>query len=146
MRRIPGRIILAGTFAALILCSLASRSRSKIDQIDDAAQAGDLEKVKMLLKDDPDLVFSKKAPDPDRNYGAWTPLHYAAANGQIDVVKLLLANKADINARTDWGETPFLLTAEKGHTELAELLIASNADINAKAGHETSGGRCGGRR
>ena len=63
MRRNSRRVVLAGTLVAVILCSLASCSRSKIDQIDDAAQAGDLEKVKTLLKDNPDLVFSKKAPD-----------------------------------------------------------------------------------
>jgi ankyrin repeat protein len=48
----------------------------------DAAQSGDLDKVKALLKLDPDLVLSKD----DR----WnTPLRWAAAKGHKDVAELL---------------------------------------------------------
>jgi hypothetical protein len=51
-------------------------------EIDDAAQNGDLEKVKALLKDNPDLVSSKD------KWGR-TPLHLAARNGHKDVAELL---------------------------------------------------------
>ena len=46
------------------------------------AQRGDLEKVKALLKDNPDLVSSK-----DTN--GWMPLHAAAIDGHKDVAELL---------------------------------------------------------
>jgi len=36
----------------------------------------------------------------------WTPLHRAAVNGNIDIVKLLLEHGADVNAKTNDGETP----------------------------------------
>jgi ankyrin repeat protein len=49
---------------------------------------GDLEKVKTLLKDKPNLVFSK---DDDGG----TALNWAAANGYKAVAELLLANKFD---------------------------------------------------
>ena len=57
-----------------------------------SVRAGDGEKVKALLKGNPDLVFSK-----DTN--GWTPLHFAADRGDKDLVELLLANKADVNAK-----------------------------------------------
>jgi ankyrin repeat protein len=96
--------------------------------IHDAASAGDLEKVKALLKANPNLVFSK-----DTN--GLTPLHFAAANGHKDVAELLLANKAEVdaksNAKTTRGGTPLHLAAMNGREDVAALLLASKADVNA---------------
>jgi len=64
----------------------------------------------------------------DNNYG-FAPLHLAALNGHKDVVKLLLANGADVNANN--GGTPLHRAA--GHKEIMELLLAHGADVNAKA-------------
>jgi ankyrin repeat protein len=75
-----------------------------------------LEKVKALLKDNPDLVFSK-----DNKYGG-TPLHLAAATGHKDVAKLLLANKADVNAKDNRDATPLHLATSAGYKDVAELL------------------------
>ena len=69
-----------------------------LGEIHNAARDGDLEKVKALLKDNPDLVFSK-----DTN--GTTPLHWAAINGHKDVASLLLANKAAVNAKDNSGNT-----------------------------------------
>jgi ankyrin repeat protein len=95
--------------------------------IHDAAQVGDFEMVKKMLKANPDLVSSK-----DDKYGA-TPLHWAAAMGHKDVAELLLANKADVNARNNNGLTPLHWAAMNDHNnDMAELLLANHADINAK--------------
>ena len=64
-----------------------------------AAKNGDLEGIKALLKDNPNLVFSKGTN------GA-TPLHYAAANGHKEVVEVLLTNHAEVNAKDNGGSTP----------------------------------------
>ena len=92
-----------------------------------AAQDGDLERVKALLKDKPDLISSKSSWNP-----CGTTLHYAASNGRKDVVELLLANKADVNAKDDDGKTPLHSASENGHKEVAELLLASKANVNAR--------------
>ena len=34
------------------------------------------------------------------------PLHYAAPEGHVDVIRLLMASRADVKAKTDRGETP----------------------------------------
>jgi len=121
-------------------------------EIHDVAKSGDLEKVKALLKGNPDLVFNKdsngstpldmaaqegfkdvaelllanKAEVNTRgNIGGVTPLHLAAVNSinsPKDVAELLLANKADVNATNNNGETPLHLAALKGNKEVAELL------------------------
>ncbi len=81
------RKLVAVTLVALVWSSLAF-----CGEIHDAAQNGDLAKVKALLKANPDLVSSK-----DTN--GMTPLHCAAVKGHKDVAELLLANKAEVNAR-----------------------------------------------
>ena len=56
-------------------------------KLHDAARAGDLSEVKALLKDRPDLVFSKEMV-------GGTPLHCAAQNGHKDVAELLLKTRS----------------------------------------------------
>jgi ankyrin repeat protein len=89
------------------------------EEIHDAACEGDLEKVKALLKYKPDLVFSK-----DRSGS--TPLHWAAFRGRKDVAELLLANKADVNAKNSTRATPlnWASSGHKGavHKDVVELL------------------------
>jgi len=54
--------------------------------------------------------------------GGWTPLHQAAAHGQIEIMKLLLAHGAEINTRSEDGTTPLQMTQNKGYPEAAEML------------------------
>jgi ankyrin repeat protein len=100
---------------AIIVIALACSSLAFCDEIHDAAQRGDLAKIKALLKDHPHLVFSKD------NFGL-TPLHWAALAGHKDVAALLLANKADVNAQSKGGWGPLNLAAENGHKNVAALL------------------------
>lgn len=112
--------LLAVTLLALAWCSPAFSG-----QIHDAAANGDLERVRALLKDDPDLVLSKD----DKGY---TPLHWAAKNGHTDVARLLLVNKAEINAKTNIGWTPLHEAADGGHKDLVEFLLANKANVNER--------------
>ena len=48
-----------------------------------------------------------------KNKGTGTPLHYACAQGQLEVVKLLLENGADVNAKNDEGKNSFRCRKEK---------------------------------
>jgi ankyrin repeat protein len=49
-------------------------------------------------------------------------LHFAAQNGHDDVVVLLLAKKAELNAKAKGGATPMHLAMLQGHKDLAEWL------------------------
>jgi ankyrin repeat protein len=100
--------------------------------IQDAAAIGDLEKVKVMLKDNPDLVFS-------RDFGGNTALHWAATQGRTNIVKLLLANKADVNAKANnkSGWTPLRMAVLSGNKDIVELLLAGGADVNARNKDET---------
>ncbi len=117
--------ILHRTFVTVALVALTWSGLAFGGEIHDASRDGDLEKVKALLKSNPNLVISKD------NYGQ-TPLHYAVQYGQKTVAELLLANKADVNAKASKGVTPLHLAAQQGNKEFVELLLANKADINAK--------------
>ena len=60
----------------------------------------------------------------------WTPLHFAAQAGQIDIVEFLIAKGADVNAENLSGVTPLQFAADKAHKEIAELLIEKGADVS----------------
>ena len=59
-----------------------------------------------------------------------TPLHYAVAFNNIEVVRLLIAHQAPINAKTNDGMTPLHLAIRGGHDEIADLLRQHGAQFN----------------
>ena len=87
-----------------------------------AVEEGNIEAVKKFL-----------AAGIDVNAKAFitgsTPLHIAATK---EVVELLIAKGADVNAKDKYDMTPLHPAAGRGHKEVVELLIAKGADVNAR--------------
>jgi ankyrin repeat protein len=63
------------------------------------------------------------------------PLLFAAMNGSVDIVRLLLAADAPVNVTDPGGFTPLMhaTLTENGKLELLKLLLAHGADPQAKA-------------
>jgi ankyrin repeat protein len=101
-----------------------------------ACKLGDLERVRELLDQDPELLDKL----PTYSYYTGLPLRNAAAAGHYQVVKLLLDRGADPN-RPEPGIAPQggALHAALGarHWEVAELLLEHGANPNAPV--ESSG-------
>ena len=61
-----------------------------------------------------------------------TFLHWASAGGQKEIVELLIAKGADVNATDGDGDTALHLAGSTtASIEIAELLISKGADVNA---------------
>ena len=56
----------------------------------------------------------------------------AAMNGHTEVVKLLLASNADVNATRIRGTTVLMMAALGGYMESVKLLLESKANVNAE--------------
>jgi ankyrin repeat protein len=59
-----------------------------------------------------------------------TPLIEAAANGHMEVVKLLIENGADVNLKGEAWYGPLHAAAAKGHLEVVKILLENGADVN----------------
>jgi hypothetical protein len=55
----------------------------------------------------------------------------ASQGGYADVVKFLLASKADVNAKVEGGESALHYAAANGHQDVAKLLLAGRANASA---------------
>jgi hypothetical protein len=58
----------------------------------------------------------------------WTPLHYAASGGGVEVVRWLLEQGAAIDAPAPNRNTPLMMAARYGASESVDLLLARGAD------------------
>ena len=87
-----------------------------------AAENGNLSEVKTLLEKGANV----NAMGP--NSGA---IHVAAFNGHLEIVQLLLKNKADTNVQDKQGYYPLQLAASKGHLAICNSLIKAGANIEA---------------
>jgi len=102
----------------------AQQTNEKTDQLFDAIQAGEKEKVKALLEKDKTLLEAKN----DRGS---TALIVAASVGKTEMVKLLVNNGADVKAMNDFLNTPLHYAALSGDVESFILLENKGADLEA---------------
>jgi ankyrin repeat protein len=87
-----------------------------------ASFLGEMAWVKSLLK---------RGAQINPNQG-WTPLHYAASNGQVTVVQYLISQGANVNALSASETTALMMAARAGSTEVAIALIKAGAKVNLK--------------
>jgi len=91
----------------------------------DAARRGNINLIKKV-KEEFGTNFSKYTTHHD-GLGN-TPLHYAASQGHMDVLKLLLDNNADINSQNGAGDTPLNCAVIADQTEVVSYLLLKNAN------------------
>lgn len=63
----------------------------------------------------------------------WTPAHGAAAAGQLEILKQLVADHADVNVSIKGSnETPLMWAARLGRKDVVQYLLAQGADPNRR--------------
>ncbi|HEX5230183.1 MAG TPA: ankyrin repeat domain-containing protein [Bryobacteraceae bacterium] len=73
---------------------------------------------------------------PERGYqeptpGEMTPLLYAARDGRIEIVRVLVAANANVNQAEANGISPLMMAITNNHIDVARLLVEHGADANA---------------
>jgi hypothetical protein len=63
------------------------------------------------------------------NKGCWTPLHFAAYLGQIDMVETLLKFGAIVDSLNSTTQTPLVLACERDHSDVARTLARRGANV-----------------
>ena len=68
------------------------------------------------------------------------PLCQAARNGDVEQIKSLLADGADVNDKNEYGVTALMYAAGKGGNNAAvQALLDAGADVNARDGNSSNG-------
>jgi ankyrin repeat protein len=101
------------------------RKGARLD-IHSAAGLGKVDNVKRLLKGTPALARSIDCPPKT------TPLHWAAAAGQLKVARVLVLFKADASAAAPGGITPLHTAMLHDQAEMVKLLVDVGARIDSK--------------
>ena len=126
MRRILSTIAIVGA-----LCLTALLSAAPPTPVADAAQAGDSDAVRSLLKQAADVNASQA--------DGMTALHWAAMRNDTALAEMLLYAGANVKASTRINSyTPLLLAAKNGNVEVMDPLIKAGADINGKTSNGTT--------
>ena len=119
--RLAAVMLVALALLSLVFFHKKPTTAAEAHEIHVAALAGNLEKVKALLKEHPDLVFSNDA--------GGLPLDWAAARGHRDVMELLLAYGAKFK------DNVLFVAAIHGQKDAVEELLAHGADVNVTNYH-----------
>lgn len=93
--------------------------------IHDAVVAGDLARVNEMIVANPELVHQRDSLQR-------TPAHWAARNGDAEILTLLIEKGADVNCIDQNGVTPLHSASARGFGDMVRLLIANGAGINAR--------------
>jgi uncharacterized protein len=95
---------------------------------------GDTIKINKLLKD-------KADPNYIKSEGPWMKVNMlitAVINNKLDVVKLLIAKKVNINWKDGFNTSAIIYAASKGNIEIFKLLLENGANINDNDGQGNS--------
>src|SRR5262245_15265781 len=106
----------------MLLGAVASACAGGADDWWTAARKGDAAALKALLAKGADV-------NAKTDYGA-TALSFASDKGHVEVVKVLLEHKADLNVKdTFYKATPLSWAISKQHAPVAKLLIEAGAEV-----------------
>ena len=86
-----------------------------------------------VLQGNPAMAEALVTKTGDTRAAKWAPLLATVVSGNRQATNDLLAQGADVNAKSDRGLSALHSAAVFGHKDIVELLIEKGADVNAKA-------------
>ena len=80
------------------------------------------------LKGRLDVVKLLQASGAGINHPGWTPLHYCASEGHVEICGFLIRHGATVDAPSPNGTSPLMMATRHGHVEVVKLLLARSAN------------------
>jgi hypothetical protein len=108
---------------ALLICFPALEVQATASDILEASRSGELQLVQTILDRDTTAIRMSN----DRGS---TALHFAAENGHLQIVELLLDRGADVEVIDVDGDTPLMCAAITGQSEIFKMLLSRGADAD----------------
>jgi len=107
-------------------------ARAKIESLWHAAASGNADRVTEILDEGMHDASGGNYWQSDSDPRGWqrSPLHVAALEGHREVVELLLAHGADVNAMSKYGDTPLHFAITHRNVDVATALYKAGADVN----------------
>jgi len=124
----------------LLMIAIREKSGKVVDlllkqpqlQLEMHAKNGDTALMIASFLGDLELVQKLVNAGAEVNQPGWAALHYAAANGNTDLIDFLLSESAYIDAESPNKTTPLMMAVRFGKYDAANLLIEQGADITLK--------------
>lgn len=95
--------------------------------VNQESRLGETALMLAALKGNEALARELVAKGAHVNKSGWTPLHYAATEGHVQLMQWLLDEGAEVNAQTRAGVTPLYMAARKPSREAVLLLLKHGA-------------------
>ncbi len=111
----------------LIVLPLTLPCQLSAGRIHDAIRNNNFEEVKQCIENNKNSVHEKADDDHQA-----TPLHLASYFGLLNIVKLLIENDANLEAKAKGGWTPLSLACFERRLKVVKFLIEQGADLTAK--------------
>jgi uncharacterized protein len=124
------RTAMLGVASLVILTGSASPAPAAIslfsDYFDNVARAAEQNDAQLVGQ----LVGGGNGNPNQTDDQSRTGLHYAAMNGNLQIMAILIKAKAHLNLEDNLGNTPLHLAAERDQTEAAKLLLNVGAEVD----------------
>ena len=91
----------------------------------EAAENGDIERIKTLLNEGVDINI--------KNMVGWSPLFHAIRGNRLDTIKFLLENGIDLEIKSLKGKTALSYAVEESYDiNIIKLLLEKGSDVNTR--------------
>ena len=123
-RIVRNALVCSLAFVTMFVLATVSYATEKEDKFLQAAQAGDVSTVRMLIKQG--IRVNTK-----EGIGG-TALIVASEKGHMEVVKTLLEKGVNVNAKRNDGGTALILASQAGHADVVKALLDKKAGVNTE--------------